>query len=72
MLLGYFGRSVGRPTHVVVVNLNYKQPVTAKLAGPGPMQVFHAATGLWSEPSDGSLVELALPPGGGALVRLAR
>ncbi len=72
ILLGYFGRSAGRPTHVVIVNLNYKQPVTAKLAGPGPMQVFHAATGAWSDPSNGALVEIALPPGGGTLVRLAR
>ena len=72
MLLGYFGRSAGRPTHVVVVNLNYKQPVTAKLAGPDRMQVFHAATGAWSERSSGSVVELALPPGGGARVRIAR
>lgn len=70
VLLGYFGKSAGRPTHVVVVNLNYKSAVTTTLVGPGPMEVFHAATQTWSGASAGSRVKLDLPPGGGALVRL--
>jgi hypothetical protein len=70
VLLGYFGKSAGRPTHVVVVNLDYKNPVTTTLVGPGPMEVFHAATQSWSAASASSRVKLELPPGGGALVRL--
>ena len=72
VLLGYFGRSAGRPTHVVAVNLDYRKAVTITLTGPGRMQVFHAPTRAWSSPSAGAQVELDLPPGGGALVRLAR
>ena len=72
VLLGYFGKSARRPTHVVVVNLDYKSAVTATLVGPGPMEVFHAPTQSWSGGSGSSRLKLDLPPGGGALVRLGR
>lgn len=70
VLFGYFGKSARRPTHVVVVNLDYKGAATTTLVGPGPMEVFHAPTGSWSGGSGSSRLKLDLPPGGGALVRL--
>lgn len=72
VLLGYFGRSAGRPTHVVAVNLDYRKPARIVLSGPGAMEMFHAATGVWSARSASGRVTLELPPGGGAVVRLAR
>ena len=72
VLLGYFGKSAGHPTHVVVMNLDYKQAVTTTLVGPGPMEVFHAPTRSWSGGSKSSRLKLNLLPGSGALVRLRR
>lgn len=71
LLLGCFGRTVDA-THVLVVNLDYGQAVTTHLAGPGPLETFHAPTGAWHarDGSDAPL-KLHLPPGGGTLVRLA-
>lgn len=70
VLLGCFGKSAGRPTHVVVVNLDYKNAVATTLAGPGPMELFHAPTQTWGAASGNARVKLDLPPGGGALLRL--
>ncbi len=75
-LLGYFGKpgDKGQPgdaTHVVVVNLDYKQPATTAVVGPGPLATFDAASGKWSAAA-GSRVELQLPPGGGKLLKAAR
>ena len=70
VLLGDFGKPGRRATHVVVVNLDYRNAATITLAGPGPMEVFHAPTQTWSEPSQGPRITLDLPSGGGALVRL--
>jgi len=72
VLIGFFGKAGGKPTHAVVVNLDYKKPVTTTLAGPGLMQAFHAPTRTWSAKSETARMKLTLPPGGGALVRLAR
>ncbi len=72
VLLGYFGKSADRHTHVVVVNLDYKNVATTTLVGPSRMQVFHAPTSSWSEGPAGSRLRLELPPGGGVLVRLKR
>ena len=69
LLLGYFG-STGKPTHVLVVNLDYTNAVETDLVGPGPMQVFHAPTRAWQPAGDGTQVKLKLPPGGGTLVSL--
>lgn len=70
ILLGYFGKNVDEPTHVVVVNLDYRQPVTTVLTGPAPMEQFHAPTQSWHAKPEGSRVTLRLRAGGGALVRL--
>lgn len=76
ILFSYFGRpkrnaQFGRPTHVLVVNLDYRADASIKLIGPRRIDVFDAATGLWS--STGSKrVDLRLPPGGGKLVRTKR
>lgn len=70
VLLGYFGKSAGQPTHVVVVNLDYKKATTTTLVGPGPMEVFQTATKSWSDTPALSRLHLNLSPGGGVLVRL--
>jgi hypothetical protein len=72
LLLGYFGKSARHPTHVVVVNLDYRNAASTILTGPGPMEQFHAPTRTWSAPSTNARVTLDLPPGGGALLRLRR
>jgi hypothetical protein len=69
LVLGYFGEP-NKPTHVVVVNLDYKAEAVHTLVGPAKLEVFDATTGAWS-PAGDSRVELRLPPGGGKLVRLA-
>jgi len=70
LLLGCFGKSL-RPTHVVVVNLDYSSGVTAVLVGPGPLEVFQAGSGRWLPAPEGQRAPLRLPPGGGKLVRIA-
>ena len=72
LLLGYFGKSARRPTHVVVVNLDYRKAASTTLTGPGPMEQFHAPTRTWSTPPKNPRVTLELPPGGGVLLRLRR
>ncbi len=72
LLLAYFGKSPRRPTHVVVVNLDYHKAASTTLTGPGPMEQFHAPTRTWSVPSKDGRVTLDLPPGGGLLLRLRR
>ncbi len=70
ILLGCFGKS-GRPaSHVLVVNLDYKNPVTTTLKGPGAMDIFHAPTRKWTRSATGSRAKLEMPPGGGVLIRL--
>ena len=69
-LLGCFGVKE-KPTHVVVVNLDYNAEVNASLVGPGELEIFDAATAQWSSAKKVA-IELILPPGGGKLVRIAR
>ena len=69
-LLGYFGKA-DKPSHVVVVNLDYKAENKVTLVGPGNLDTFDAVSSTWS-PVGGSRAELKLPPGGGKLVRVAR
>lgn len=76
VLLGQFGRAgatpqpqPGKPTHVLVVNLDYKHDLTTTVIGPEPLQRFDATTGQWSADSVARL-ELRLPPGGGTLLRV--
>jgi len=69
-LLGFFG-AVERPTHVVVVNLDYSAEVGTLLVGPGELELFDATTAQWTSAKKAA-IELILPPGGGKLVRVAR
>lgn len=69
LILGYFG-AAEKPSHVVVVNLDYRSDVKTTLVGPGRLEAFDATTGTWS-PVGGSRAELQLPGGGGKLLRLA-
>ena len=69
MLLGYFGK-VDSPSHVLVVNLDYKQNVTRTLVGPGRLEIFDTATLKWSVVGT-NRAELHIQPGGGVLVRVA-
>ena len=69
-LLGFFGAGE-KPTHVVVVNLDYTTEVSAPLVGPGKLELFNAATGQWTSAKKAA-IELILVPGGGSLVRIPR
>jgi hypothetical protein len=74
MLLGCFGApgkasAPSMPTHVLVVNLDYKAAATTALVGPRNVEVFDATNRTWS-PANGCRAALSLPPGGGTLVRL--
>jgi hypothetical protein len=73
MLLGLFGPAgkagePGKPTHVLVVNLDYQAGAAAPLVGPGNLEAFDAAGGTWS-PVAGPDRTVRLPPGGGKLLR---
>ena len=70
LLFGDFGET-DRPTHVVVVNLDYKSEVRSTLVGPANLELFDAATGKWSS-TKSMKADLHLPPGGGILVRIAK
>ena len=69
ILLGYFG-SGDDPTHVLVVNLDYRVGITTTVVGPGPMEVFGAETGKWVEASNKSRAKISVMPGSGKLLRL--
>jgi len=76
MLLGCFGKPAktgkpGRPTHALVVNLDYRNAVRTALTGPGPLEVFDPLRRAW-KPTGGPRATLALPAGGGMLVRTRR
>ena len=74
MLLGYFGKPDNsgkpcQPTHVLVVNLDYRNTVTTTVVGPGQMEVFDAERRVWKQATR-MQVTTTLPPGGGTLVRV--
>jgi hypothetical protein len=73
VLLGYFGRGndASHPTHVLVVNLDYKAESTFTIHGPGALEVFNPETAHWSSGSQHS-VEVTLKGGSGKLIRLKR
>lgn len=50
------------PSHVLLVNLDYKQEVTAPLNRPGPMNVFHAPNQNQGSGDDDARVKLELLP----------
>jgi hypothetical protein len=70
VLLGYFGPAA-KPTHVLVVNLDYQTEVVAGLRGPARLEIFDANNGQWARAKE-KRVELRLPPGDGRLVRIRR
>ena len=71
LLLGCFGPSATTtPTHVLVVNLDYKAGAVTTLIGPANLEVFDATTGTWLAMTSGR-ASLHLTPGGGKLVRVA-
>ncbi len=69
LVVGYFGAG-DRPSHAVVVNLDYTQKVTTTVVGPGPLAVFEPRTGNWEPSTRGARANLLLPPGGGKLIRV--
>ena len=69
-VLGYFGSGAGA-THMLVVNLDYRAAAGARLAGPDGLELFDAKAVRWS-PAKQAGMEVALPPGGGRLVRIAK
>ncbi|OHE76058.1 MAG: hypothetical protein A2107_05930 [Verrucomicrobia bacterium GWF2_62_7] len=73
VLMGCFGKPAKKPkaTHVVVVNLDYKQGARTKLTGTGVFSAFDATTGKWSR-AGRDHVEIELPRGGGKLLRIER
>jgi hypothetical protein len=58
-----------KPTHAMVVNLDYKAPAVVGVRGPRRLEVFDATSGLWLR-ERGKRAELSLMPGGGKLVRI--
>lgn len=69
MVLGVFGKS-GRPTHVLVVNLDYTQNTATTIVGPGALEAFDPRTGRWEPSSHGKRMSVQLLPGGGKLLRV--
>jgi len=69
-LLGFFG-AADRLTHAVVVNLDYTTDMSTTLVGPAELELFDATTAKWTSANKAS-TELALPPGGGKLVRVTQ
>jgi len=70
LLLGNFGKN-DKPTHLVVVNLDYKTGITATITGPGKLELFDATTGKWTT-TNTDHANLQLQPGGGQLIRVAQ
>ena len=69
-LLGVFGQDAAHATHVLVVNLDYKNAAATTLAAPHPLERFDPATRAWSAVG-GARAKLEIPAGGGVLLRLA-
>jgi hypothetical protein len=70
LLLATFGPDPkGKPSHLMLVNLDYKTPQTCHLRTPSPVEAFEPATRHWQS-HPGLLTELPLPAGGGMLLRL--
>src|SRR6266550_1248421 len=65
LLLGNFGKSE-KPTHVVVVNLDYKTGITATITGPAKLEIFDPTATKWTS-TNTQRVQLNLQPGGGQL-----
>jgi hypothetical protein len=73
IVLGYFGpttrkKNHSKPTHVLVVNLDYKEEASLGVRAPARLELFNLSTGQWTR-AEGKVAKLHLPPGGGALLR---
>jgi hypothetical protein len=66
--LGYFGKEE-KPSHAVVVNLDYKSEAAITVSGPSDLESFDAKTAAWSSAGSKQL-QLTLPSGGGKLIRV--
>jgi carbohydrate esterase-like sialic acid-specific acetylesterase len=69
VVIGYFGAET-TPSHVVVVNLDYKAEQKVGLIGPGHLDRFDANIGVWIKGKSERL-EVRLKPGEGVLIRAA-
>ncbi len=76
LLLGYFGTpasgkdtDVFNLTHVMVVNLDYRNEADTSLIGPEKLETFDAAARQWCA-AGSKRITLHLPPGGGKLLRV--
>ena len=61
----------GQPTHVYVVNLDYRDPVKTTVVGPKALSVFNATTKKWT-PSGKTKITMIIGPGDGVLVKLTQ
>jgi hypothetical protein len=68
LAIGLFGRE-RRATHAVVVNLNYREPVSVTLTAPAEVGAFDCTTGRWQPLRTGKTAALELEPGRGLLLR---
>jgi hypothetical protein len=69
-VLGFFGAD-NKPSHVLVVNLDYKAEANPVLIGQGNLEAFDAKSAAWIR-GNGAQLKLSLPPGGGKLVRVGK
>ncbi|WAC19113.1 hypothetical protein OVA24_17950 [Luteolibacter sp. SL250] len=72
VVLGFFGAKgapITEASHVMVVNLDYREDISVTLAGPGAMEVFDGTSGKWSA-AGGKSLPLDLKKGGGKLLRV--
>ena len=69
-LVTRFDASDGR-TRLMVVNMDYAKARTIHVKAPAPLERFNALKGAWS-PVGSDETDLALPKGGGFLLRLAK
>jgi hypothetical protein len=69
MVMSTFGKP-GRPTHVMVVNLDYAQKASTTVVGPGRLEAFDPGVGKWIPSRQGKRAAVELLPGGGALLRV--
>ena len=60
----------GKPTHLMVVNCDYRKDRTLHIKAPSAAERFNPATGTWSPV--GEEFDLALVRGGGVLLRLGK
>lgn len=69
-LIGTFGRR-DKPTHALVVNMDYQKSATVVCQGPGRLSLFDAPSASWAK-VDANAVTATLAPGGGLLLRAGR